>query len=106
MPGAVFACPAMKPIAKHAGRSTRRFKKLAANQRAKREGCCYCLQPIDYTLPHNHSLAFTVAHWLPVSTHPHLAEDPTNIRGSAHRGCNSTAGASVDQPEPTASFDW
>jgi len=93
-------------IAKHAGRSTRRWKKLAATQRAKRLGCCYCHQPIDYTLPYNHRLAFTVAHWLPVATHPHLAETASNIRGAAHRGCNSEAGTSIDVVEPEASVDW
>lgn len=96
----------MKPIAKHAGRSTRRWKKLAATQRAKHEACCYCHQPIDYTLPSRHRWSFTVAHWLPVATHPHLAEDPTNIRGSAHRACNSEAGTSVQVDEPGPSYDW
>jgi len=93
-------------IAKHAGRSTRRWRKLAATQRAKREACCYCQQPIDYTLPYNHRFAFTVAHWLPVATHPHLAETASNIRGAAHRGCNSEAGTSIDVVEPEASVDW
>jgi hypothetical protein len=96
----------VRPLAKHVGRSTRRWKKLAAGQRAKGQACCYCQQPIDYTLPANHRFAFTVAHWLPVATHPHLAEDPTNIRGSAHRACNSEAGTSVDVVEPQASADW
>lgn len=74
------------------GRSTRRFKRMAAELRARREPCCLCGQPIDYELQHNHAGAFTVAHWKSVRDHPQLAEDPDNIRGAAHRGCNSSAG--------------
>ena len=55
--------------------------------------CTYCGQPIDYELHHNHPAAFTVAHWKSVRDYPELAEDWTNIRGAAHRVCNSTAGA-------------
>jgi len=65
---------------------------MAAEVRSRREVCCYCGQPIDYDADHNAPRAFTVAHWLPVATHPHLAEVWSNIRGAAHRGCNSSAG--------------
>ena len=93
-------------IAATAGRSTRRFRKLAATIRARREDCCYCHMPIDYTLPANHPRAFTVAHKLSVRDHPELAEDMANIRGAAHRDCNSSAGAD-DVPDTAGpSFDW
>lgn len=81
------------------GRSTRRFKRMAAELRARREPCCYCGQPIDYQLHHNHAGAFTVAHKQSVRDHPELGEDPDNIRGAAHRGCNSSAGADNDPLE-------
>lgn len=70
---------------------------MAADLRAKRQACCYCGQAIDYTLYHNHAGAFTVAHWKSVRDYPELAEDPANLRGAAHRGCNSSAGAD-DEP--------
>lgn len=89
------------------GRSTRRFKRMAQEVRARRLPCCYCGQAIDYSLPPNDRGAFTVAHRLAVATHPQLAEDPANIRGAAHRACNSAAGISN---EPVSlgmvSSDW
>ena len=80
------------------GRSTRRFKAMAAEVRSWRQPCCYCGQPIAYDVHHNLPRAFTVAHWLPVKTHPHLAEVWSNIRGAAHRACNSSAGTSNEPP--------
>jgi hypothetical protein len=67
---------------------------MAADLRARREPCCLCGQPIDYTLPRNDRWSFTVAHGYSVKTHPALARDPDNIRGAAHRACNSSAGIS------------
>lgn len=74
------------------GRSTRRFKRLAAELRARKEPCCLCGQPIDYLLPRTDRNAFTVAHRQPVSLYPHMAEDPTNIAGAAHNHCNAAEG--------------
>lgn len=94
-------------IAATAGRSTTRWRKLRATIRARHEDCTYCHQPIDYTLPSNHPKSFTVAHRLSVHDHPELAEDIANIRGAAHRDCNSRAG-DEDLPETTGgtSYDW
>lgn len=82
----------------HYGRSTRRFKAIAAQvKQAGRQNqtpCVECGQPIDYDLDPNHRDAYTTAHKLSVRDHPELAEDPSNIKGPAHRHCNAAAGAS------------
>ena len=74
------------------GRTSRRWRVMKAVVRSWRNACCYCGGEIDYDGDPNGPRAFSVAHRLPVSTHPHLAEEWTNILGAAHRGCNSSAG--------------
>jgi 5-methylcytosine-specific restriction endonuclease McrA len=82
-------------MAKHAGRSTRRFKELrrAFKDLARREQrpCWLCGMAIDYELPHDHPDAFSLDHRFPVSTHPHLAEDPAGFEAS-HSRCNKSRG--------------
>lgn len=82
---------------------------MAAAIRARRGPCCICGRPIDYALPFTDGMAFTVAHDKPKSTHPHLAEDPGNLKGAAHRSCNAREG----NREPglltvmgATSFEW
>lgn len=99
------------PIAKHAGRSTRRFKALSLRTKrdwkAKNLPCCECHTPIDWTLDHNDRMAPTTAHHRSVATHPELAEDPANIKGIAHRVCNSKAGTGEGLGDRgTTSHDW
>ncbi len=65
---------------------------MRAEVRARLKPCCYCGQPIAYDGDPNAPRSFTVAHWVPVSVAPELAEVWSNIRGAAHRGCNSSAG--------------
>lgn len=74
-----------------AGRSTRRYKALKAEQRAKRLPCCLCGQRIDYTLQWPDPRSFSVQHIKDWHTHPELREDPANF-DSAHLDCNSSAG--------------
>lgn len=74
-----------------AGRTSRRWKRLRANLKRERRPCCLCLKPIDYTLEWPDPRSFSVEHVKPRSTHPHLAEDPTNL-DAAHLGCNSRRG--------------
>lgn len=93
------------------GLSSRRYKKLVAAQRAKREPCCICGEPIDYGLPDNHRLAYTTAHDIAVAVAPWRAEDPTNIKGAAHRACNSYEGTGNHERPPTpplgdTSYEW
>lgn len=78
-------------------RTSRRYRMLAANLKAQRRPCCHCGQPIDYTLDTNDPGAFTVEHLKPISTHPHLAEDPSNF-DAAHRSCNSSRGVKEMRP--------
>jgi 5-methylcytosine-specific restriction endonuclease McrA len=79
------------------GRSTRRFRRLAADLRAQRRPCCRCGQKIDYTLTHPDPGSFTVEHLKAWSTHPELREDPANL-DAAHLGCNSSKGNSDGAP--------
>lgn len=71
------------------GRTTRRYRRLAANQRARRLPCWLCGQPIDYRIQYPHPDCYTTDHALPWSTHPALREDPANLR-SAHKRCNES----------------
>lgn len=73
------------------GRTSRNHRRLSANQRAKHLPCHLCGQPIDYTLPWDDQMAYQPDHYYPVSTHPHLAEDPGNYR-SSHARCNKARG--------------
>jgi len=76
-----------------------RWRKLVANVRAKRQACCRCWQPIDYSLDYPHPDSFSVDHYpCPLSTHPWLAEDPGNLH-AAHLVCNQSAGNK--RPLPT-----
>jgi 5-methylcytosine-specific restriction endonuclease McrA len=52
--------------------------------------CWLCGLPIDYAAAYDdygNDDRFQEDHFFPVSTHPHLQEDPTNKRPS-HAGCN------------------
>ncbi|QDQ97969.1 HNH endonuclease [Tomitella fengzijianii] len=53
--------------------------------------CWLCGQPIDYGAPPHHPDSFEADHAYPVSTHPHLAGDPGNLRAS-HMACNRSRG--------------
>lgn len=76
---------------KNAGRSGRTFTRLRNQIRSEHRPCCYCGQPIDYTLPATHAQSFTVEHKRPLSLHPEGAEDYDNL-DAAHRSCNSSRG--------------
>lgn len=75
-----------------AGRSGHNWRKLVANLRAQRRPCWICGQPIDYRLRWPDPASFSADHAAPLSTYPHLAEDPSNLRAS-HLRCNTSRGA-------------
>ena len=75
-----------------AGRTGRRWNRRRENLKAQRKPCWLCSSPIDYSLAWPHPYSFTVDHVAPLSTHPHLAEDPSNL-ASAHLHCNAQRGA-------------
>jgi hypothetical protein len=84
--------------AKSAGRQGRNWNRLKANLRMQRRPCCRCGQPIDYRLAYPDPNSFSVDHYPhPLSTHPHLAEDPGNL-DAAHLGCNWSGGAKGAKP--------
>lgn len=88
------------------GRTSHSFRRLTANLRAQRRPCCHCGQRIDYTLEPNDPRAFTAEHIKPLSTHPHLAEDPGNL-DAAHKACNSSRGTGPMRPAlGTTSRNW
>ncbi|WP_082043158.1 HNH endonuclease [Rhodococcus sp. MEB064] len=70
---------------------TYRLIGISEELRQQRRPCWICGQPIDYTLPHNDTEAFTVEHIHPRSTHPHLENDPANCV-AAHASCNKRRG--------------
>lgn len=79
-------------VSANTGRRGRRWGKLKAEVRARRELCCRCGQSIDYDLTYPDPNCFSVDHYPhPLSTHPHLAEDPGNLH-AAHLDCNKNAG--------------
>lgn len=79
-------------IASGKGRTGRPWIRLKAEVFARRRPCCRCGQPIDYTLAYPDPNSKSVDHYPhPLSTHPHLAEDPANL-AAAHLHCNVSAG--------------
>ncbi|MFF1820376.1 HNH endonuclease [Kribbella sp. NPDC058245] len=90
-----------------AGRAGRRWLRLAAEVRARRRPCCRCGQRIDYRLEWPDPHSFSVDHYpYPLSTHPHLAEDPANL-AAAHLRCNQAAGNKAPLPGiGTTSEHW
>lgn len=88
------------------GRSTRRYKRLVRELRARGRPCILCGQRIDYQLHPWHRHAFTAHHLKSWRDYPHLREDPANL-DAAHRSCNSKAGADAPLPElGSTSCEW
>lgn len=81
----------------HAGRKGRRWNRLRANLRMQRRPCWLCGQRIDYTAPAGDPNSFSADHMHPLSTHPHLAEDPANLQ-AAHLACNVARGTREPRP--------
>ena len=93
-------------MAQHHGRSGRRWRRLVENVKLRRERCCRCQQPIDYSLRWPDAGSFSVDHFpFPLSTHPHLAEEPTNLH-AAHLHCNQSAGASESMQPLVTTEEW
>ncbi|GAB3889057.1 hypothetical protein [Terrabacter terrigena] len=98
---------------KHSGRSGRPWKRLKSEVYARRSPCCRCGQAIDYSLPYLSATTGTpdpesksVDHFpYPLSTHPHLAEDPANL-AAAHLRCNQSAQTRHEPQLGTRSRDW
>lgn len=87
-------------MSKNRGRSGSRWRRLVRQIRSEqRPLCCRCHQPIDYSIPYRdpdsgnvNPWCFSVDHYPhPLSTHPHLAEDYSNL-DAAHLTCNQSHG--------------
>ncbi len=98
---------------KSAGRAGHRWRTIKtefkARCRAVDASCWLCdgkLGPIDYDAEPNEPLGFEADHYHPVSTHPNLANDPTNLRPS-HVTCNRTRrNAPAPEPSPQQPKAW
>lgn len=73
--------------------STRLWREVAANQRAKHLPCYLCGQPIDYSLHWPNPSSFSADHLRPYAHNPDLRTDPGNVV-SAHLLCNQKKGDS------------
>ncbi|NQE88757.1 HNH endonuclease [Nocardia terpenica] len=82
-------------------RQTYRWRVLVADLRKQRLPCWVCGQPIDYTAKRFDPDGFEADHVYPVSTHPHLAFEPANVRPS-HVRCNRSRG----NGEPAPAGAW
>jgi 5-methylcytosine-specific restriction endonuclease McrA len=71
--------------------SDRRWRAVAANQRAKHLPCFLCGQPIDYSLEWPDPGSFSADHLRPWAHNPELRYDPGNVV-SAHLRCNQSKG--------------
>lgn len=69
--------------------------------------CWICGVPIDMLLPPRHPWSWSLDHYHPVSTHPHLRYDYDNAR-EAHYSCNSARGnrGAHHKAGPTSSRQW
>lgn len=90
-----------------AGRAGRRWQRLKAEVKARgraaKTPCCRCERPIDYDLVYPDPASFSVDHYpRPLATHPHLAEDPSNLAPS-HLLCNQSAGKRGQVKQPATS---
>lgn len=54
--------------------------------------CAICGQPIDYTLPHDNPMAYTVDHIIPIAAG---GPDTLNNLQPAHRDCNRQKGDKI-----------
>jgi 5-methylcytosine-specific restriction endonuclease McrA len=76
---------------------THALKKIGENLKMQRGPCWLCNQPIDYNLSAKDPMSFSIDHIKPQSTHPELAEEPSNCR-AAHRLCNVSRGNRDPKP--------
>ena len=71
--------------------------RITAELKARRGPCWICGQAIDYSLPYDDEMAFSLEHIMPRSTHPDLENDPGNCVAS-HSRCNKARGNKAYAP--------
>ena len=81
------------------GRAFRRLRALfRIEAEANQDPCWLCGMSIDYAVPDwSTDDSWSLDHYFPVSTHPHLQADPANFR-SAHADCNRRRGNKAPAP--------
>lgn len=91
------------------GRSGRPLTRLKTWLKANGDNVCWrCGKAIDMALSkadHNHAMAWTLDHVVPLSIDPSLALEPSNAR-EAHRKCNSARGNSTSRITMRATRIW
>lgn len=80
------------------GRSGKRYLRLCAMVRARRDPCALCGHPIDYGAPPRTRWSFSLDHILSLAHGGDLL-DPDNAR-SAHYSCNSARGGRTRRGRP------
>ena len=91
--------------AKDPGRKGRPWRRARDWVYRTQDVCHGCGEVIDKTLEWPHPKSFSVDHIEPVSLHPHLALERTNL-AAMHLGCNSSKGNGTRRPEVQTSRDW
>jgi len=76
-------------------RNTAQRDKDRARIRSTHSACGICGNPIDYLLPHDDPMSFTVDHIIPLSKG---GPDRIDNKQAAHRRCNSTKRARLVAP--------
>jgi len=76
-------------------RNTAQRDRDRARIRATKAACGICGRPIDYLLPHDDPMSFTVDHIIPLAKG---GADRIDNKQAAHRTCNSTKRARTVAP--------
>lgn len=84
------------------GKLKRRFR---AKCEATNQPCWMCGEPIKYDADWRHPDSFQPDHYYPLSTHPHLHYDETNLRPS-HSRCNAARGNTPPNRMQWVKADW
>jgi 5-methylcytosine-specific restriction endonuclease McrA len=80
------------------GRAGKRYLRLCAQVRKRRDPCGLCGQPIDYNAPPRTRWSFSLDHITPLA-HGGGVLDEANAQ-AAHFGCNSRRGGATRRGRP------
>lgn len=80
-------------------------RRVSGHVKARREPCCICSEPIDYTLRWPNPRSFSVQHVISRSVKPSLMFDVTNCK-AAHLDCNQSQGTEPMITERVTSRKW
>ena len=92
-------------MAKDPGRTGRPWRRAWERVYRTENVCAGCGKPIDKTLKWPDPMSFSVDHIEPVSLHPHLALERSNLQ-AMHLSCNSSKGNGTRRAKVPTSRDW